>query len=156
VYGFRPDAAGARDPKGGYVDVVIKGPLADDTVSLVGADFTGLFIKDGYSGEAVWDKVLRAVVGMVREKDTTNEGRVAYLTPVRCLKEAWPGLPVAHPRRAVPGDLKDVFVSLYPDRKDAERLAAEAGLSAGALDLSGKPRVFWTEIFREAENQKVL
>ena len=61
----------------------------------------GIFIESGFSGAAVWDTTLRAVVGMVSSRNINPAERVAYMIPVRTLKQAWPPLRIAE--RKLPG-----------------------------------------------------
>ncbi|MTJ54151.1 trypsin-like peptidase domain-containing protein [Anabaena sp. UHCC 0253] len=49
----------------------------------------GFLVKPGYSGSAVWDKSLQAVVGMVVAVDNKQGARAVFMTPATVLVEAW-------------------------------------------------------------------
>jgi V8-like Glu-specific endopeptidase len=49
-------------------------------------------------------------------------------------------------------NLGDTLADLYPDTKDARRLATQAGVETGTIDLEGSPVVKWFAILNEVEN----
>ncbi|MTJ09560.1 trypsin-like peptidase domain-containing protein [Anabaena sp. UHCC 0204] len=49
----------------------------------------GFLVKPGYSGSAVWDKSLKAVVGMVVAVDNGEGARAVFMTPATVLVENW-------------------------------------------------------------------
>jgi hypothetical protein len=84
------------------------GPLPDGTIQIDGTDDLGIFIESGFSGAAVWDTNLRGVVGMISSRNLNPAERVAYMIPVRALKQAWQPLRIterANERR--PSDRAD-------------------------------------------------
>jgi Trypsin-like peptidase domain len=81
VFGFREESI-----KGNIVAVQFMGPLPDGTVQIDGSGEHGIFIESGFSGAAVWDTNLRAVVGLVSSRNINPAERVAYMIPVRALK----------------------------------------------------------------------
>jgi hypothetical protein len=103
VYGIRGQGGG------NHVDGKLKGLIRNGTVQFDGTNATGIFIEPGFSGAAVWDKKLNAVVGMVSAKNLKRRERVAYMIPISVLKEAWPALPdsesVRRNRSARPGGM---------------------------------------------------
>ena len=60
-------------------------------------------VDKGFSGAAVWDKTINAVVGMVICKETNENITTAYMIPISTLIEAWPELEKKHDSSRVPG-----------------------------------------------------
>ena len=96
AFGFREGSIKGNNVAGRFM-----GALPDGTVQIDGIDDHGIFIESGFSGAAVWDTTLRAVVGMVSSRNIDPAERVAYMIPVRALKQAWPPLRIAE--RKLPG-----------------------------------------------------
>jgi len=59
---------------------------ASGLYELVG-DPSGFRIRPGFSGAPVWDDIQGAVVGIVVGSDAQLDQRVAFMIPMRCLKE---------------------------------------------------------------------
>ncbi len=90
VFGFR-----AGNEQGNYVEARFMGRTEAGRVQIDGTSVLGVFIREGYSGAAVWDTVNEAVVGMVSAANVNPADRVAYMIPLAVLEQAWPHLVVA-------------------------------------------------------------
>ena len=79
-------------PGGSWIDGVIKGGIQDGRIQF--DQITDKkFVKQRFSGTAVWDKKVKAVVGMVVAKDTDSDGiSTGYMFPGSTLIKAWPEL----------------------------------------------------------------
>ncbi len=79
-------------PVGSWIDGVIKAGCQDGRTQF---DQIGnsKFVKKYFSGASVWDKEIKAVVGMVLTKGTDSDGiSTGYMTPASTLIKAWPEL----------------------------------------------------------------
>lgn len=90
VFGF-----GAGNEHGNYVEARFMGRTEAGRVQIDGTSVVGVFIREGYSGAAVWDTIQEAVVGMISAANVKPADRVAYMIPLAVLEQAWPRLVVA-------------------------------------------------------------
>jgi hypothetical protein len=87
VYG-----SAARESNGHHIAAEFKGPCSNSEVQIDGvAAARGLFVKQGYSGAAVWDAKHSVVVGIVRAMYRGAD--IAYMVPTARIAEAWHDLP---------------------------------------------------------------
>jgi hypothetical protein len=80
------------NPVGSWIDGVIKGSRQDGRTQF-DKIIDKKFVKKYFSGTAVWDKDVNAVVGMVVAKDIDSDGiSTGYMYPASTLAKAWSGL----------------------------------------------------------------
>ncbi len=106
----------------------LRGRQATGWVQMDGVTSTGYPIEQGFSGAAVWDEELDAVVGMAVAAERRPDVRVAYLIPTGTLVETWP-------------DLADQMLPPCPylgllafQEQDATRFFGRAELAAKLVD----------------------
>jgi hypothetical protein len=75
---------------GVWTSGVLRGRTANGRIQIDGEADPGYWIKPGFSGTAIWDTELDAVVGMAVTADMDAEVKVAYMIPARALLAAWP------------------------------------------------------------------
>jgi hypothetical protein len=77
---------------GVWTSGVLRGRTANGRIQIDGEDNPGYWIKPGFSGAAIWDTELDAVVGMAVTADRDAEVKAAYMIPARELLAAWPAI----------------------------------------------------------------
>ena len=110
VFGMASD-----DQPPNHIRAIFMGPVNVCQSQIDGTgDNSGVFVKGGYSGAAVWDNVEKGLVGMVRARSADPAEQVAYMVPVPALNKAWPTLPVEE--RRLPASFNSLwtgFTSLF-------------------------------------------
>ncbi|MER8512120.1 serine protease [Mesorhizobium sp. M1060] len=110
VFGMASD-----DQPPNHVRAIFMGPVNVGQSQIDGTgDNSGVFVKGGYSGAAVWDNVEKGLVGMVRARSADPAEQVAYMVPVPALNKSWPTLPVE--TRRLPASFNGLwtgFTSLF-------------------------------------------
>ncbi len=84
----------ARYDDGVWTSGVLRGRTANGRIQIDGKADPGYWIKPGFSGTAIWDTELDAVVGMAVTADMDAEVKAAYMIPARALLAAWPDAPL--------------------------------------------------------------
>ncbi len=79
---------------GAWTTGVVRGPTGAGWIQLDGLADPGYWIEPGFSGAAIWDTELDAVVGMAVTADMDAEVKAAYMIPARELLAAWPDAPL--------------------------------------------------------------
>lgn len=85
VYGFPQ----GFEESGQYVEGKLQEQLANKRIQAVGTTNLGYFVEGGFSGSPVFDKQLNAVVGMIMQVDIEADKRVAFISPIDVLAEAY-------------------------------------------------------------------
>jgi len=89
---FRAFGFPAQHDQGTWTEGRLKAPQASNLIQVEGKNHLGYFVAPGYSGTAVWDEQLEAVVGMVVVSDKRAETRAAFIIPTSTLIKVWPEL----------------------------------------------------------------
>ena len=76
---------------GSWVDGKLKGRTAEGWIQF-DQEMNARCVKRGFSGTAVWNKEIKAVVGMVVSIDTSDNITTTYMIPASKLVNAWPEL----------------------------------------------------------------
>ena len=80
-------------PRGIWAKGEIFPEIGGGLVQIQGYSQISQRIEPGFSGTAIWDKNLNAVVGMaVREKPNDPESKIGFMIPTEYLIQAWPPL----------------------------------------------------------------
>jgi len=85
VYGFPQ----GFDDSGQFVEGKLQERLANKRIQALGTTNLGYFVEGGFSGSPVFDKQLDAVVGMMMQVDIATDKRVAFISPIDVLAEAY-------------------------------------------------------------------
>lgn len=104
VFGYRAD-------EGNHVDAKFMGPTSATESQIDGTSVLGVFVEGGFSGAAVWDMELEAVVGMVVAKNINAADRVAYMLGLPPVQTIWPSLKVTERRKTQAWNFRSVPVS---------------------------------------------
>lgn len=89
VYGFPQ----GFEENGQYVEGKLQERLVNKRIQAVGTSNLGHFVEEGFSGSPVYDKELKAVVGMMMSIADEREKRVAYICPPDVMAGLYPDLP---------------------------------------------------------------
>ncbi|BEL05558.1 hypothetical protein Q0Z83_037490 [Actinoplanes sichuanensis] len=85
LFGF----SGGRED-GVWAAGVLRGRQGAGWVQLESSGTTGYTVEPGFSGGAVWDDTLTAVVGMAVAAEVDGDLRAAYMIPTALLRQVWP------------------------------------------------------------------
>lgn len=77
---------------GKWVEGKIMGAIANSLVQIQGENTVGGRIEPGYSGTAIWDRELKAIVGMATKEAPLATEKIGFMKPTEVLIEAWPDL----------------------------------------------------------------
>jgi hypothetical protein len=85
AYGFRPGSQLGCNVSGSITRAV-----GDGTVQLNADPASDVFVETGFSGTGVWDERIGTVVGIISQRNTAMDERVAYMTPLAAYRRIWP------------------------------------------------------------------
>ena len=75
---------------GAWAEGVISRPVGDGWIQLFNPQVTGYRLEEGFSGTAIWDKTIGAVVGMAVAADKLRpDVKAAFMMPTELLLSAW-------------------------------------------------------------------
>jgi hypothetical protein len=83
----------AGNPQGSWADGIVLKRLANGWVQIQDKEQSGFQIEAGFSGSPVWDKKLRAVIGITVATDPKRpQAKVGFMIPTKALFKAWADL----------------------------------------------------------------
>ncbi|MGP3915195.1 NB-ARC domain-containing protein [Nonomuraea sp. 10N515B] len=91
-HGFRTYGFPDGHPGGLWATGVIRGPQLNGWVQLEDVKTPGAAVEGGFSGGAVYDEQLDAVVGMIVARDVHESRKIGFMLPAALLVTAVPGL----------------------------------------------------------------
>ena len=83
----------AGNPQGSWADGIVLKQLANGWIQIQDTEQSGFQIEAGFSGSPVWDKNLKAVIGITVATDSKRpQAKVGFMIPTKALFKAWPDL----------------------------------------------------------------
>lgn len=84
----------AGNPQGSWADGIVLKRLANGWIQIEDREQGGFQIEAGFSGSPVWDKQLKAVIGITVATDPKRpQAKVGFMIPTQRLFKAWEELP---------------------------------------------------------------
>ena len=77
---------------GKWVEGKIMGAIANSLIQIQGENIVGGRIEQGFSGTAIWDRELKAIVGMATKEAPESTEKIGFMKPTEILIEAWGNL----------------------------------------------------------------
>jgi hypothetical protein len=80
----------AGNPQGSWADGIVLKRLANGWIQIQDREQSGFQIEAGFSGSPVWDKKLKAVIGIIVATDPKRpQAKVGFMIPTKALFKAW-------------------------------------------------------------------
>lgn len=161
VFGFPQ----AFEEEGRWAEGKLQDHLVNGQIQAVGTSGFGYFVEKGFSGSPVYDKRLKAIVGMMTRIDAKANIRAAFITPLNKIREICPDLKYED---MVPKSVQhnmyfsnpDEFTNLVESASHAERLIMVFHRIVNTIELAlrifiiSTIRIYESEIINEPESYR--